>query len=41
MIKTHNDLSFEGVADIEGFDVDLTPAFEYSDTRFSKKFVFP
>jgi hypothetical protein len=42
MIKTHNDFSFEGSAVAEGFDeVILTPAFEYSDTRFSKKFVFP
>jgi hypothetical protein len=28
MIKTHNNFSFEGVAVVEGFDVDLTPAFE-------------
>ena len=41
MIKTHKDFSFEGAAVVEGVDVVLTPAFEYSDTRFSKKFVFP
>jgi hypothetical protein len=41
MVKTHNDFSFEGAALVEGADVVLTPAFEYSDTRFSKKLVFP
>jgi hypothetical protein len=40
-LKTHNDFSFEGAAVVEDVDVVLTPAFEYSDTRFSKKFVFP
>jgi len=41
VIGTYNDLSFEGAAAVAAVDVVLTLAFEYSDTRFSKKFVFP
>jgi len=38
---THKSFSFDGAGFVEGADVVLTLAFEYSDTRFSKKFVFP